>query len=157
MHEEYREGYERPEGDWYPGKHAKKLAQTLVPGGETGYMDLYSGLGKPVAPTAVPAPADPNVKPSAQGGSYSKHAPPGFNIPSQLGSGGAGDVYQYEKGDKNVPGSEAWFQDIVKRTKRSNLPPVFGEKVTDWQQYNPHLMELAVKSGWDEKTKEWQQ
>ena len=53
MHEEYREGYERPEDDWYHGKHAKgalgvaeKVGQTIIPGGETGYKDLYSGLGK---------------------------------------------------------------------------------------------------------------
>ena len=45
MHAEYRAGYD-PEKSWYPGKHAKKIAQTIVPGGEVGYKDLYSRLGK---------------------------------------------------------------------------------------------------------------
>jgi hypothetical protein len=42
MHAEYRAGYD-------PEKSlgvAKKVAQTIVPGGEVGYKDLYSRLGK---------------------------------------------------------------------------------------------------------------
>ncbi len=42
MHAEYRAGYD-------PEKSlgvAKKVAQTIVPGGEDGYKDLYNGIGK---------------------------------------------------------------------------------------------------------------
>ena len=42
MHAEYRAGYD-------PEKSlgvAKKVAQTIVPGGEVGYKDLYNGIGK---------------------------------------------------------------------------------------------------------------
>jgi hypothetical protein len=52
MHAEYREGYDK-EKYWHPGKYAgkalgvaEKVGQTIVPGGEVGYKDLYSGLGK---------------------------------------------------------------------------------------------------------------
>ena len=71
MHEEYRQGYVRPEEDWYFGKYAKgalgvaeKVGQTIVPGGEVGYGDLYSGLGKKTAaivqPTSKKKAVDPD-------------------------------------------------------------------------------------------------
>ena len=72
MHEEYREGYERPEGDWYVGKYAKgalgvaeKVGQTLVPGGKVGYGNLYSGLGKKLKTGPKPLASVPKLKTKA--------------------------------------------------------------------------------------------
>ena len=161
MHAEYREGYDK-EKYWYPGKHATKLAQTLVPGGETGYMDLYSGVGKPVASTVTPVTTtSTNVKPQAQSSAFSSQSPPGFINVSQQGSGVTADPkqsaqtgYKYEEGDKNVIGSEDWFQSVIKGMQRKKSSPSFTKR--DFKKYNKHLFELAVQRGYNPQTLKWE-
>ena len=121
MHEEYRQGYERPKEDWYLGKHvkgalgaAKKVGQTIVPGGDPGYGDLWSRQGKT---TTV-----------------------------------AGGGYQYKKGDVSVVGSEEWFKSKVGEYKSSES---FEYMTGSYSDLNPHLIELAKKSGYDPTTRKW--
>ena len=147
MHEEYREGYERPEGDWYPGKHAKKLAQTIVPGGETGYKDLYSGFGKSLS--EVVSDESEVVEEVAADQSID------FDQPFELSvdpKDTAGTVIPTVKDDtpykyKSGPGagSKEWFDTKIKQFKQRNQRPEISGPSTG---YNEQLERLAREQGW---------
>ena len=108
MHEEYRQGYEKPEK---PAGFVKKLGQTIVPGGETGYKDLYSGFGKSLSEVVSDEPEV--VEEEAVDQSID------FNQPFELSidpKGTAGTVlptveddtpYKYKSGPG--AGSKEWF------------------------------------------------
>jgi len=145
MHEEYRQGYERTESDWYPGKHAKKLAQTIVPGGETGYKDLYSGFGKSLSEVVSDEPEV--VEEEAVDQSIDFNQPFELSVDPKDTTGTAPPTVeeeQYKYSSKGV-GSQEWFEGALKTFKAKKMAPSFGGSL---EKYNPQFEILARERGW---------
>ncbi len=145
MHAEYRQGYVRPEEDWYLGKHAKKLAQTIVPGGEVGYKDLYSSVGKKASDVVKTKESGDDIQLDPTGEPITKEPPLESSSIIQ-------PKYKYEEGDKNIAGSESWFKTVLERFKTMGKTP---ELPGSFKKYNPQLKSLAGEMGWSSE-KGWQ-
>ena len=128
MHEEYRQGYEKPEK---PAGFVKKLGQTIVPGGETGYKDLYSGLGKKasdVVQTEEPEKVDPTdihkdirEQHLAQfGGDRDKAMAFGESLKKHLGRNPSGWQEELDWIQKHGQDPSKWTKEKPKKAKKSH-------------------------------------
>jgi hypothetical protein len=144
MHEEYRGGYEKPAG------FVEKLGQTIVPGGETGFGDLYSGLGKkletipelqtPTTTTVDPTTTTPKTvdfdKP------YTLDVDPSATAGTVIPTVEEEEPYKYSP--KGV-GSQEWFESSLKSFRQKDMAPLFKGSL---EKYNPQFQILAKDQGW---------
>ena len=149
MHEEYREGYEKPEK---PAGFVKKLGQTIVPGGETGYKDLYSGLGKKPWSTVqapVQAPVQTTTTPQTTTPQLDLTKPYSLSVDPADTSGAVIPPVKkepYKYADKGV-GSQEWFTSALKDFEAMGKKPSFVVKSLA-EKYDPQLQVLAKERGW---------